>query len=190
MENIMTDAATSASETDEYILLSRTITRERFIAMLEDLPRTARKEIYKALRIKTHARHRRAARAKERQARQSETIWGTVDNQENAQVAEVVIRNWLLFMHGKMVVKFLDHFGVDHDNGLCEEMDWLKELTAEKLQEGVNLVLEDSSPYEVRLYLEYIESPHINDIPELKDAFLPEMGPQAGGSTPAVEATA
>ena len=151
--------------------------RDRFVWMLGDLPRLARKEIYKALKLKKVGRHRRAATASLRSLKQSEAIWDAVAVRGSGQVAEVVLRNWILFKRGRMVTSFLDQQGVTHKNGLCDDMGWLERIQLPALSEGVRLLLEHYGAFEVRLYLEYIESPHLQSIPELQQAFAAGQGP-------------
>lgn len=67
-------------------------------------------------------------------------------------IADQVLQVWLLKSKKDMVVGFLDAVGIEHDgDGSVEELP--EEIDKEKLQAGVEAMLEHHSGDEVKLYL-------------------------------------
>ena len=67
-------------------------------------------------------------------------------------IADQVLQVWLLKSKKDMVVGFLDAVGIEHDgDGSVEELP--EEIDKEKLQAGVETMLEHHSGDEVKLYL-------------------------------------
>ena len=66
-------------------------------------------------------------------------------------IAANLLGNWLIGAQGTMLTEFLNHLGIDHENGVVK--DFPSTMDDTKLNEGVELLLSKYAPEKVAVYL-------------------------------------
>jgi hypothetical protein len=91
----------------------------------------------------------------------------------NSQLALALLLEWLMRHHREMLVTYLDHLGVKHNQGETDE-DFCETNTPEQLREGVKMLLGKYPPKHVATYLLLVghlqETPVFDQTPELLTA--------------------
>src|SRR5690606_29803825 len=92
---------------------------------------------------------------------------------DNDQLALALLIEWLMRHHRTMLVDYLNHLEVKHNQGETDE-DFCETRTPEQLREGATMLLGKYPPHHVGTYLLLVghlqETPVFDETPELLEA--------------------
>ena len=144
----------------QFVSMIADMTEDTFAEVISSSPRKIRETLFARLNIKAKKQIGLKVHGKleERTKKLHDRLKSAQTEQENKLCVELM-RNWL-FTKRPLLKATLDHLGVKNDNGLVdEEPTFFKELSAEKVNELVN-VLKGEYPVEhIRLYLAFVGVP-------------------------------
>ena len=79
-------------------------------------------------------------------------------------ICRELVRTWL-YSKRAMLKSALDFLGVPNEDGLVDtEIDFFKELSLERVRELKAHLCEKFSPEHVKIYMQFVEIPHTNDV--------------------------
>ncbi|MDY0000727.1 MAG: hypothetical protein RBU30_05490 [Polyangia bacterium] len=84
-------------------------------------------------------------------------------DQDNAELAESLLYEWLLYHRRPMLVEYLDRVGVKHQGGETEDT-FTKTVPAEVLREGALAIARTRDPVEVAAYLLFLDFHQESDV--------------------------
>jgi hypothetical protein len=86
----------------------------------------------------------------------NKTILETLSRPGMAQAADNLLRNWLIKNQTKMLKDFLDATGIEHEDGVVEDLP--EEVSDEQVKQGIDSILEKHSKENVIVYLHAFNS--------------------------------
>ena len=99
-------------------------------------------------------------------AAQVDWLIKTLKQKTSNSVGDHLLQVWLLKAQKDMLIKFVDHLGIEHDEeGAVDDLP--ESIDAEKLKSGVDLLLENHPPHLVTLYLEVFQIQRSGGWPEI-----------------------
>jgi len=116
------------------------------------------KELYKAtLNSVAEARKVRTIfLQRQPKEKRNQTILQTLARPNMEMVAGSLLRGWLVKSHQSMLENFLTALGIEHNEGMVEELP--ESVETEKLKAAVEKILEDNTPETVAVYLHTFNS--------------------------------
>lgn len=152
----------------QFVSMVATMSEDTFAEVIASSPRKIRETLFARLNIKAkkqiglklHSKLEDRTRKLHVRLKEAQTA------QENT-LCEELVRNWL-YTKRPLLKATLDHLGVKNDNGLVdEEPTFFKELTAEKVNDLVNVLKADYPVEHIRLYLAFVGVPDeaMKDVP-------------------------
>jgi len=144
----------------QFVSMVAGMTDDTFAEVISASPRKIRETLFARLNIKAKKQIGLKVHGKleERTKKLHDRLKQANTEQEN-KLCEELMRNWL-FTKRPMLKATLDHLGVKNDNGLVdEEPAFFKELTADKVNELVNVLKSEHPVEHIRLYLAFVGVP-------------------------------
>jgi len=151
------------------------VPQDLFRAIFEDSPRQIRQAVIGVTGTKKKKKRRslksQLAAKEAEQARALTAAQERLAEEDMDQFAEEVIRNYL----GKtpdMLIAFLDHLGVEHQDGYTNDLEFIKAMTPEQVSGSVEHLVAEFPIERITLYLCYLEVPGITEVPAIRETLL------------------
>ncbi|MGH8046533.1 MAG: hypothetical protein ACREKL_04745 [Chthoniobacterales bacterium] len=131
----------------------------------------ANKAAYKGALQATAARRKLRPVFLERKPRTERHVWmqGVLSLPTNEELSLEIVQNWLLGLHRPLLADFLDALGIEHQEGLIDDIP--SQPAREKLDAAVEVIAAKHPPLAVKIYLNLFQPQDAGAWPDL-DALL------------------
>jgi hypothetical protein len=141
------------------------------IQMLEALPAPDRKDLLRRHNAKVKVSAGSLKRAT-RMAKECGLLMRALLRSDDGDAARTFLQGWLA-RRAEMIVKLLDAWEIEHQNGIVEDFSWVQKLEAEKVKESLKVLeeLEGLEPFAPLVYFAYLEMPCTAEVYDLDEQF-------------------
>ena len=141
----------------EYTQIIRDMSSDKFMEVFSASARKAREVYFARHAIKVSKKGPKIRKPGAKNAQRAEALFTLLQDTTDDEMAEEILRVWLLGNRA-LLVKALDHLGIENDNGLTDsdEVSKMADLDKGALKKLVAELKEVATPEDITVYLKFM----------------------------------